>query len=169
MPRAFALALILAAPLAFAPPAFAQVCAVPGLSGVGAVAGIVNTYYPGSASVSAGSLSIPVGTKDSRGSSADIAAGDLLLVIQVQDASISSANNSSYGGSGSGQGYTGLNASGLYEYAVATGPVSAGSRADLLRAPQQLLRGERQFDQRPEALPGVARAAVLRGHAHRTP
>ena len=121
----FALATGLAAWLAFAGPALAQVCAVPGSSGAGSVSGVVNTYYPGTSSASAGSTSIAVGSPTGAGT--PIAAGDLLLVIQVQDASISSSNSAAYGGSGSGQGYTSLNSSGLYEYVIATGPVAAGA------------------------------------------
>jgi uncharacterized repeat protein (TIGR01451 family) len=121
-----ALALLLA--VVAAPAALAQVCAAPGSNGVGSVSGIVNTYYPGTAStLAAGSTSVAVGTADSRGSAVPVAAGDLLLVIQVQDASISSTNSSAYGGSGGGSGYTALGSSGLFEYVVATGPVSLGS------------------------------------------
>ena len=68
-----------------------------------------------------------MGSPDGRGSATPIAAGDLLLIVQIQDASISTSNSSAYGGSGSGQGYTSLNSAGLFEYAVAAGPVSGGS------------------------------------------
>ena len=105
--------------------ASAAICGTPGRDGAGA-SGVVNTYYPGNASVSAGATSIPVGS--SSGSATPIAAGDLLLIIQMQDADINYTNTSSYGsGLGSGTGYTALNSSGLYEFAVASGPVSAGS------------------------------------------
>ena len=90
--------------------------------------GIVNTFYPGTSAVaSAGTSTIGVGALDGRGSLTGVAAGDLLLIVQMQDASISTSNTAAYGGSGSGQGYTSLNSSGLFEYAVATGPVAAGS------------------------------------------
>ncbi len=110
-------------------PASALVCAVPGSSGPGSVTGIVNSYYPGRSNsvASSGSTSIPVGTLDGRGSSTAIAAGDLLLVIQIQDAAINSSNSSSYGGSAPGQGYTQINSAGAYEYVVASGPVSGGA------------------------------------------
>ena len=121
-----ALALVLAAGLAA--PALAQVCAVPGSSGPGSITGIVNTYYPGTAAtLAAGSTSVSVGAADPRGSATAVAAGDLLLVIQVQDASITTTNSAAYGGSGGGSGYTSLGSSGLYEYVIATGPVSLGS------------------------------------------
>lgn len=53
-----------------------------------------------------------------------IAAGDLVLFIQMQDATINSADTSNYGaGSGTGSGYTGGTA-GTYEFAVANSTVS---------------------------------------------
>src|SRR3990172_4977885 len=65
------------------------VCAIPGFDGPGgALSGIVNTYYPGSATAASGSTSISVGSPS--GSATPIAAGDLLLVIQMQDAEIDS-------------------------------------------------------------------------------
>ena len=110
-------------------PASALVCAVPGSSGPGSVTGIVNSYYPGRSNsvASSGSTSIPVGTLDGRGNGTAIAAGDLLLVIQIQDAAINSSNSSTYGGSAPGQGYTQINSAGAYEYVVAAGPISGGS------------------------------------------
>ncbi len=112
-------------------PAFADsgLCAIPGKDGPGGVlSGIVNTYYPGTATVSAGSTSIPVGSPS--GASTPIAAGDLLLVIQMQDAEIDSSNTSAYGDGVAGDpasGSTNLNNAGRYEYVIATGPVAAGS------------------------------------------
>jgi len=120
------IAFLAVALLLFASSAFALMCAAPGSSGPVTISGIVNSYYPGSASVSAGASSVPVGTLDVRGASTAIAAGDLLLVIQIQDASINYSNSSSYGGSSPGQGYTQLNSAGLYEYVAASGAVSGG-------------------------------------------
>jgi uncharacterized repeat protein (TIGR01451 family) len=110
--------------LLFSGVAFAAGCANPGKDGVGTPTGVANTYYPGTSSVSAGATSIPVGS--SSGSATPIAAGDLLLIIQMQDADISYSNDSNYGGSGAGSGYTNLNQTGYYEYAVAAGAVSGG-------------------------------------------
>ena len=105
------------------------VCAIPGFDGPGGtLSGIVNTYYPGSTTVAAGSTSIPVGSPS--GSATAIAAGDLLLVIQMQDAEIDSTNTGAYGDGSVGDpatGSTNLNNAGRYEYVVATGPVAAGS------------------------------------------
>ncbi|MCM3873895.1 MAG: DUF11 domain-containing protein, partial [Pyrinomonadaceae bacterium] len=102
----------------------AQVCANPGRDGPGGtLSGVINTYYPGTATASAGGTSISIGT--STGASTPIATGDLLLVIQMQDAAINSTNTSSYGdgvAGAPGSGSTALNNAGRYEYVVATGP-----------------------------------------------
>ncbi len=120
-----------------AAPAF---CALPGKDGVGgSPTGVINTYYPGTGTATSGATSIPVGTP-STGTA--IAANDLLLVIQMQDAAIDSSNTDSYGNGVGGDvppltnggiqptngasGFTGGTA-GNYEYVVATGAVSGGS------------------------------------------
>ena len=79
--------------------AFAQVCATPGKDiAATSIAGTVNSYYPGTAaSVAAGSQTIAIGAISTGGSSAPIAAGDLLIVIQMQGAQISSSNSDCYG------------------------------------------------------------------------
>jgi uncharacterized repeat protein (TIGR01451 family) len=87
--------------------------------------GVLNTYYPGTGSVAAGAKSIPIGT--ATGAGAAIAAGNLLLVIQMQDASINDSNTVAYGNGYTGQGFTALNSAGNYEFVTATGPVSGGS------------------------------------------
>ena len=112
------------------PTAAAGLCATPGGGGAGGtLTGVVNTYYPGVGSVAAGATAISVGTPT--GAATAIAAGDLLLVIQVQGADFDSTNTNSYGHGGApvapASGYTALNGSGAYEYVRATGPVSAGS------------------------------------------
>ncbi len=107
-------------------PVFAAVCSNPGVDGPAAISGIVNSYYPG-VSAAAGSTSITVGAIDtsSGGSSTPIAAGDLIMVIQMQDADFDSSNTSSYGGSAPGTGYTNLNNSGVYEYSVVSSVAGA--------------------------------------------
>jgi uncharacterized repeat protein (TIGR01451 family) len=102
-------------------------CATPGRDGTASITGVVNTYYPGAATAAADATTITLGT--ATGSSTPIAAGDLVLVIQMQDAAIDSTNTSSYGDGIAGDpatGSTALNASGLYEYAVATSAVPLG-------------------------------------------
>lgn len=112
---------------AIASQASAQTCATPGKDGAGgSLTGIVNTYYPGNSSVSAGATSISLGTPV--GAATTITTGDLLLVIQMQDAAINSTNTSSYGDGVSGDpgaGATSIGGSGLYEYVVATSNAGA--------------------------------------------
>ena len=116
-----------------------HVCATPGKDGA---AGTINsnpdTYYPGSTTVAAGATSITVGAVPAGYGAAAITAGDLLLVMQMQDAAIDSSNNDRYGnGAGiavtsatlgtSGSGSSNLNNAGRYEYVVAvTGVTTAG-------------------------------------------
>lgn len=103
-------------------------CANPGRDGSTTPTGTVNTYYPGTATANAGATSISIGSINTAGATTPIAAGDLLLVIQVQDAAINSNNTTAYGANNaSGSGSTNINSSGLYEYVVATGAVSGGS------------------------------------------
>lgn len=107
--------------------ASAQICANAGGEGPVTLSGVVNTYFPGAASASAGATSIQLGTMRAAGASTSIAVGDLLLVIQMQDGAFNSTNGSSYGANnGTGRGYTSLNNAGLYEYVVATSASSGG-------------------------------------------
>ena len=130
--------------------------------------GIVNTFYPGtSASASAGTSTIGVGALDGRGSLSAVAAGDLLLIVQMQDASISTSNTAAYGGSGSGQGYTSLNSSGLFEYAVATGPVAAGSIPLAAPLVNTYHTAAANAASGQKTLPGDPRSAGVVGDAHR--
>ncbi|HKS27632.1 MAG TPA: hypothetical protein VJS44_07425 [Pyrinomonadaceae bacterium] len=102
--------------------ASAQTCATPGKDGAGgSLSGVINTYYPGNANAAAGATSITLGAPV--GSATTITTGDLLLVIQMQDAQINDNNTSSYGDGVTGDpgaGSTAISQSGLYEYVVAT-------------------------------------------------
>jgi uncharacterized repeat protein (TIGR01451 family) len=126
------LALLVAAIVLCAPHAAqAQTgCAVPGQDGPASLSGVINTYHPG---ISATTTSLTVGMSRFGGASTPIAAGDLLLVIQMQDADIYSVNNNGRYGDGAsgdpGSGSTALNFSGAYEYVVATSsiPLSGGT------------------------------------------
>ena len=91
----------------------------------GTITGVVNTYYPGTATVAAGAKSISVGA--ATGATGAIANGSLLLVIQMQDASINTSNNVAYGNGSTGQGFTAVNNAGNYEFVYATGAVSGGA------------------------------------------
>ncbi|WP_137757817.1 LamG-like jellyroll fold domain-containing protein [Pontibacter sp. SGAir0037] len=95
---------------------------------------MVNTYYPGNATVTAGNnKSITLGAANADGSQAPIAAGDLVLIIQMQGAEINTTNGTAYGDgntSTGGSGNTTTNfTAGQYEYVIATSavPVSGGT------------------------------------------
>ena len=81
--------------------ALAQVCAAPGLGGATTVTlanTVVNTYYPGTAAGGTGGAAV-VGYNSAtpRGAAAAIAAGDLVLIIQMQDGTgATTANTSAY-------------------------------------------------------------------------
>lgn len=104
----------------------AQVCGSPGNDNPAAVSGVINTYYPSPAAAAASGTSIPVGAVSNAESAlTPIAAGDLLLIIQMQDAAINTTNGSKYGSGISGQGGGFLSGgAGYYEYVVAANSVS---------------------------------------------
>ncbi|BAZ42625.1 hypothetical protein NIES4101_85940 [Calothrix sp. NIES-4101] len=117
------------------------ICATPGKDGTATISGIVNSYYPGTGTVAVGSTSVSVGAINPNGNTTPIAQGDLLLIIQMQDADINSTDTDAYGNGVGGDvnsntnivpsplaasGYTNLNNAGRYEYAVAAGPISGG-------------------------------------------
>jgi uncharacterized repeat protein (TIGR01451 family) len=112
----------------------AAVCATPGKDGNLTVTGplTVNTYYPGTATAPTGSTSITLGT--ATGATNPLAVGDLVLVMQMQDAAIDSNNDERYGDgtgtagntTGNASGWTNLNNSGRYEYAKVIGGVPVG-------------------------------------------
>jgi fimbrial isopeptide formation D2 family protein/uncharacterized repeat protein (TIGR01451 family) len=115
----------------------ANACTNPGRDGPApALSGVVNSYYPGSGSAIAGSTSVAVGAVDTTlgGASKAIAAGDLILIVQPQDADIGSSNDSTYGGSSPGSGQFALNNAGAYEYATVA-PAYAGGSPITLSAP----------------------------------
>jgi len=99
---------------------------------------VVNTYAPSplaSVSVPAGSTSVPVDGAAVRGASA-IGAGDLVLIVQMQGASIDLRNQDNvdgqYGDGPGGDDRMGVIAdatftAGSYEWNVADGPISGGA------------------------------------------
>jgi hypothetical protein len=122
-------------------------CATPNKDGSGTISGVVNRYYaaPSSgATVLAGQANtlIPVDTT-ARGVTTPIGKGDLLLIIQMQDADINSSNSDSYGdgivGGGNNSntlvapvttgasGSSDLRNVGRYEYVVADGALTGSS------------------------------------------
>ncbi len=105
------------------------VCASPGRDGTGGtLTGIVNAYYPpaNTEALAAGSTSVVLGPAAAGGAQTAIAAGDLLLFIQAQDAAINSTNTGAYGDGFPGDpasGWTSLNNSGNFEFVTATSAV----------------------------------------------
>lgn len=105
-------------------------CATVSQAQNGTPTGVINTYYPGTASVAAGATSIPLGPS-TQGAGVSIAPGNLLLVIQMQDASINDSNSVAYGNGSTGAGFTALNSAGDYEFVTATNTVSASAGGTL--------------------------------------
>jgi hypothetical protein len=118
-------------------------CGTPGKDGTATITGSVNTYYRGSSSGASGSA-VTVGAINGSGATSPIAAGDMVLIVQMQGADINSANTNQYGdGAGSGATansdvYGGPNyaggflsntnlIAGKYEFAVAASALSGGS------------------------------------------
>ena len=105
--------------------AFSQNCPT---SGTHTMSANENTYYPGTqASVAVGATSITLGAAGAGTNfgSTPIATGDIVFIVQMQGAQISSGNNSNYGGNnltGSGFLNTNLNA-GYMEFGVAANAV----------------------------------------------
>jgi uncharacterized repeat protein (TIGR01451 family) len=113
------------------------VCALPGNNGAGGtLTGIVNTYYPPGAAVTtvnAGATTFVLGgAAATPASQTAIAVGDLLLIIQMQGATINSTNTSQYGSGLPGDpasGSTSLGNSGKFEFVTATSavPITGGT------------------------------------------
>jgi len=119
-------------------PVFSQ-CGTPGQDGPTTGVAPVNSYFPINTNItlSPGDTFVVVGAVpavDVYGNSFGatlISPGDLVLIIQMQDASINYTNTSSYGAGSSssgpdalgGTGYTALGNSGLYEFVIAKNSV----------------------------------------------
>jgi uncharacterized repeat protein (TIGR01451 family) len=104
--------------------AAANECATPAAQGSGTISGVVNTYYPATSNLGTGGTSITLGT--ATGASTPIASGDLVLIIQMQDASIDRTNTGTYGDGVSGDpdnGANNLRNSGRFAFARATSAV----------------------------------------------
>lgn len=99
-------------------------------NGTGSIAAsgtIINSYYAGTASVSAGATRISVGSQRSGGATTKISPGDLLLVIQMQGSTINSTNTSAYGaGSTTYAGYL-TTVAGTFEYVYAASGVNSNT------------------------------------------
>ncbi len=126
--------------LAFLLPArvHAQACSFP--NAPAPITGVVNSYYAGTGTSSAGLLSLDTGYGVRPVGATAIAAGDMLLVVQMQDATINQGDDECYGDgtnegggactasttSGNGSGST-IVGSGLYEYVVARAAIGVAS------------------------------------------
>ncbi len=72
--------------------------ATPGKDGVGGIlSGVVNTYFSGVGSLSAGERTLTLGNRNVDGAITPITAGDLLLIIQMQGAELELADADLYG------------------------------------------------------------------------
>jgi uncharacterized repeat protein (TIGR01451 family) len=131
----------------------------PGADGIaGNITGIVNTYFrPALQSVAAGStdgIQIAAGAAKGKVKKIDdqpvsasnpainIKSGDLLLIVQMQDATITSANDDTYGSGDAtyqGSGQYNMGKTGLYEYAVAASEVSSANGGGILKLKKPLI------------------------------
>jgi uncharacterized repeat protein (TIGR01451 family) len=101
-----------------------QICARPGNEGSFTSGGTVNSYYAPATGITIAVDSAPtISLTNKRGATSALAAGDLVMVIQMQCADINSSSSSSYGSNtGTGRGYlnaaqvTGSCSAGTYEY-----------------------------------------------------
>ena len=143
------------------PPVSTSFCAAPGQDGVPAtpISGVVNTYWAGATSSPAAGTSgggggcasgtVALSVEARAGAATNVAVGDLLLLIQMQGASIDSTDSANYGDGSSADaqnagGVSNLNDVGRYEFVraaavnTATGATTlcvngAGANSGLLR------------------------------------
>lgn len=161
--RVLAVVAALALGPALGPVLLAQVCGTPGRDGPGGVlSGVVNTYFPATVSANAGTNRINVGA--AVGAGVAIAAGDLLIVMQMQEATLDTRNNSRYGANnGSGAGATSYADAGRYEYVVATSAVGIGGGTFTIRGTGAASGLNYSYESRaPMAAAGHERFQVIR-------
>jgi Bacterial Ig domain/SdrD B-like domain len=146
-------------------PSLAQVIPSPGKDGVGGtLTGVVNTYYPGLGQVNAGSTSLQLGTRNTNGSSSPIRAGDLILIMQMQGATIDFNDDDRYGDGLSGNpasGSVSANA-GQYEFAKAFSDLTVGGQLELRGAGTGDGLLFSYTDSNPTASQGAVRYQVIR-------
>ncbi len=122
-----------------------MVCATSGADGTTNINGSINTYFPpiNNVTLAAGSKTITLATVpsvDAHGNNfgtVPIKSGDLLLIIQTQDATINYTNTTAYGSNNplagpdnlGATGFTNLGSSGKFEYVMATNnvPLTGGT------------------------------------------
>lgn len=139
-------------------------CATPGKDGPVNASPIVNTYFPplDNSQLTAGETSIELESYYTEGEIVPISAGDMLMVIQMQDATIDSSNTAAYGSGNTtngGRGQSSLGNSGVYEFVRATnsvpltggtltfegGGTSGGIVNNYIKADPTTTRGRRTF------------------------
>ncbi len=98
-------------------PGHAQVtsCGTPGLDGPTLIA---PSYFPGAATANAGQAVVQVGAIRTgvNAGTALLTPGNLVMIIQIQDAFINNANSVAYGDGSTGRGWSNLNNTGIYEF-----------------------------------------------------
>jgi uncharacterized repeat protein (TIGR01451 family) len=109
-----------------------QVCATPGRDSTGNLGGVVNSYWAPAAGTY-GSTSTTIGLGAKQGAAPDLAPGDLVLVIQMQCATIDFDDDDGYGDGSTGEPASGFSEpgtcqAGRYEYVRA----GAGTNASTL-------------------------------------
>lgn len=112
-------------------PAWANsdLCATPGKDGVVNVSNVVNTYFVGGAPgevASPGQKSLLLPGSNANDANIPISPGDMLMIIQMQDATIDSDNDATYGSGNAandGSGAVSIGNSGIYEFVRASNTV----------------------------------------------
>jgi uncharacterized repeat protein (TIGR01451 family) len=149
-----------------------------GLPGSTGITGIVNTYYqPALQSVTAGTRNINMMAVAAKGKvtkndlpvsatnpvDIDIKPGDLLLIIQMQDATITNSNSDTYGSGNAlyqGSGHSNMGKTGLYEYAIADSTVSSATGGGVLKLKKALMND--YVSSAPTTTSGQKRFQVVR-------
>ncbi|MEL6854960.1 MAG: isopeptide-forming domain-containing fimbrial protein, partial [Cyanobacteria bacterium J06607_13] len=113
-----------------------NVCATPGIDGPVNATDIVNSYFPplSNTTLNSGDNTLTVDSAYAGGANVDISVGDMLMIIQMQDAQIDSSNTASYGSGNAandGKGVTSLGNTGIYEFVRATNNISAATGGTL--------------------------------------
>ncbi|RMA71606.1 immunoglobulin domain-containing protein, partial [Flavobacterium weaverense] len=118
----------------------AQICGTPGVDGPANISTAINTYYPiqvGEPTLNAGAQAVNLGAVpaidayENNFGTTPISVGDLILIIQMQDADINYSNSQLYGSGISnsfkdrlgGTGFTNIGNTGVFEYVIATNNV----------------------------------------------
>ena len=132
----FRISIFLTIALAFCSHAIALTCGIPGKDGIGAISASVNTYFPpsGSATVGVGSSTLNLGT--GVGPTTALTAGDLVLVIQMQDSSGALEGNYEYAQVASVSGGTVTLASGLVNSYAQSFSATTLQTYQVIRVPQ---------------------------------